>query len=366
MAYRSLQRRDHHIVGEDRPHQSTGYKTTAIPIVNFSSDDGTGYGVRAYLFDYDGSSIPYRRQYSLQAFFTTGGKWVHRALIDAPELLPGYRIEIEAVFEQQEQANYFGTGTLSDEELMGLDETQKTFRHATPGLRILAIRQLAGPWRWRGGLEVSHKSIEPNAKESSILTDLDPPRVGRNGGLLMQGRSALQYDTRDDYTNTTHGVLEEILLEYGFGGAGEYNGGRISYEHRHFHTLARGLVIAHRANADMTLGSVPFYEAVKLGGSSTVRGLHAGHVRGEGRLLFNGELRWRGVNLSRRQHIYTGLLIFADVGQIFERRLGPSLNTWRRGWGMGLRFLWQSTVVRADWARAGQRTGVYITFDQVF
>ena len=71
------------LFGEDRPHQSTGYKTTAIPIVNFSSDDGTGYGVRAYLFDYDGSSIPYRRQYSLQAFFTTGGKWVHRALIDA-------------------------------------------------------------------------------------------------------------------------------------------------------------------------------------------------------------------------------------------------------------------------------------------
>ena len=45
---------------------------------------------------------------------------------------------------------------------------------------------------------------------------------------------------------------------------------------------------------------------------------------------------------------------------------GLSIENWRRGLGIGARFLWQSTVVRADLARSDKRTGLYITFDQVF
>ena len=96
------------LYAEELPYKTIGYKPTAIPIVNFSSDDGTGYGVRVNFFDYDGQSIPYRRKYSGQAFFTTGGKWVHRLLIDAPSLIPNYRFEAELHFEKQEKANYFG------------------------------------------------------------------------------------------------------------------------------------------------------------------------------------------------------------------------------------------------------------------
>ena len=69
-------------------YESTGYKATAIPIVNFSSDDGTGYGARVNIFDYDGKHAPYRRAYSAQAFLTTGGKWVHRLQFDAPTWRP--------------------------------------------------------------------------------------------------------------------------------------------------------------------------------------------------------------------------------------------------------------------------------------
>ena len=98
-----------------------------------------------------------------------------------------------------------------------------------------------------------------------------------------------------------------------------------------------------------------------------MRGLHAGHVRGEGRLLFNGELRWRGLPVRRRQHIYLGLVAFGDFGQIFERDALPDGGEWRRGSGMGLRLHWQSTIVRADYGSSSTgRTAIYITFSQVF
>ena len=35
------------LLAQNRPYQSSGYKFTAIPIVNFSSDDGAGYGAPA-------------------------------------------------------------------------------------------------------------------------------------------------------------------------------------------------------------------------------------------------------------------------------------------------------------------------------
>ena len=55
-------------------YETVGWKFTAIPLINFSSDDGTGYGLRASLFEYDGVSRPYYKTYSVQVFFTTKGK----------------------------------------------------------------------------------------------------------------------------------------------------------------------------------------------------------------------------------------------------------------------------------------------------
>ena len=72
--------------GARQVHETVGWRPTMIPLLNFSSDDGTGYGLRANLFEYDGQSVPYRRKYSAQVFITTKGKWVHRVLVDTPEI----------------------------------------------------------------------------------------------------------------------------------------------------------------------------------------------------------------------------------------------------------------------------------------
>ena len=345
-----------------QPYDSIGYKLTAIPIINFSSDDGTGYGVRTNVYDYDGSSIPYRRAYSMQAFFTSGGKWVHRLKMDIPNLRPGHRLQIEAVYEKEEFANYYGD--LSDESLVGLSREQKTFKHANSKLNLMWIRDLYEAWRLRAGFKLSHQKIRPNAVNGSILQQLKP--LGINGGILFQANSSLRYDTRDNYINSTRGILEELLIEYSGGGDGDFNSVRLSYEHRHFFPFFDRLVLAQRANADMILGDTPFYEKLKLGGANTVRGLAAAHLRAQGRLLFNSELRWRGLQLPGKQAIFTGLLLFWDIGRVFEPEAQISWGQWRNATGVGLRFHWHSTIVRADYGKSGSRTGLYITFSQVF
>ncbi len=348
-------------------HESTGWRPTAIPLLNFSSDDGTGYGLRANLFEYDGRTVPYRRKYSAQLFFTTGGKWVHRLLMDTPRFRGGGdRLELELVYEKEEFANYYGG--LSKEETRGLHRDQRTFSQAFPELKARWIRPLglsdSTPWRLRLGSRLSYHEITPNAEAGNILAEQDP--LGADGGPLAQAGAALRYDTRDNYNDSSAGLLEELVVQYTFGAGGDYNGLQVRLEHRHFASLLPGLVAAHRIALDWTAGDLPFYEELALGGSSTVRGLPKARDRGETRVLLNGELRWRGVRLSSAQNIHLGGLLFADAGQIFAGGEWPAAGDWRRGAGLGLRFLWQSTIVRADHGFSGGGRGIYITFSQLF
>lgn len=341
-----------------------GLKPTAIPLLNFTSDDGFGYGLRVNLFDYDGETVPYRRTYSAQAFFTTEGKWVHRLYMDSPQLLPGQRFEFEALYEQEKFANYYGG--LSDEDADALTRKQKTFEQKKPNLQITWIRDLKLPWRNRIGSEFAYYHISPNADSGNVLSLLNP--TGADGGLHVSLNTSLRFDTRDDYVNSTRGVLEELLIEYGFGGSGEYDGWQLTYEHRQFVPLSRRFVFAYRASVDHTLGDVPFFKELSVGGDGTVRGEPSSRVRGEGRLLLNSELRWAGFPVYRPQEMYFGMLLFADLGQAYRRSDGPSADwgDWRKGAGLGLRYYWYSTIIRADYGMASSGGRLYILFSHIF
>lgn len=344
-------------------YESIGWKRTAIPLWNFSSDDGTGYGVRANLYEYDGTTVPYRRKFSAQLFFTTKGKWVHRLLMDTPQFRGSQdRLEIELLYEKEEFANYFGH--LSKAETDQLKREQTTFSQSFPEIRIKWIRKLQLPWRLRLGGRLSHYEIDPNNRIGNILVSNNP--LGAEGGTLAQGHIALRYDTRDDYNNSSSGLIEELLIEYSLGGGGDYNGLTTRFEHRHFAGLLYSAVFAQRLSLDWTFGDLPFYEELKMGGSSTVRGVSAARDRGEARFLINSELRWQGISLTAGKSTYLGGLIFVDTGQIFDRNKLPTSNDWRVGYGTGLRFHWHSTIVRADYGWSDSNTGIYITFSQVF
>ena len=342
-------------------HETVGWRPTAVPLVNFSSDDGTGYGVRFNLYEYDGESVPYRRKYSAQVFATTQGKWVHRLLMDTPNFRPDQRLEVELVYEKEDFANYYGD--LPDQVIDARPREERSFSQAFPELKLKWIRKLDRHFRVRTGGRISYNDITPNA-DNNILEELAP--LGSDGGALFQLNSGIRYDTRDNYNNTSAGVLEEVFVQYGIGGGGDFNGASISFGHRHFLPLSDGLVFAHRLGIDWTVGDLPFYEELALGGSSTVRGVSSARDRGEARVLYNSELRWRGVQLWQEKQMYLGIVLFADGGQIFARDELPQTDGWRHGRGAGLRYHWHSTIARADYAWAKNRTALYITFSQVF
>ena len=352
--------------GAGSPHEATALRPTAIPLLSFSSDDGVGYGLRATLYEYDGRTVPYLRKYSAQLYFTSGGRWVHLLAMDTPRFRGADRLEMTLRFEKEALANYYGS--LTDGEARLLSRDQKTFSRSLPSIELRWFRRLGppqAPWGLGLGARFSRAGITPNAEAGNVLSEDHPP--GIDGGVLGQVNASVRYDSRDDYNDTSTGLLEELLVEYGIGGGG-YRGMRVRFEHRHFTAPAAGLVAAHRLALDWTAGELPFYEWPEVGGGDTLRGLVRGRDRGGRRVLLNGELRWRGMRLSARESMFLGAVAvaFADAGRVFGGGALAAPGRWRHGLGIGLRGRWQSTVVRADWGRSGGATGLYLTFAHMF
>lgn len=346
----------------DDLHTTVGRRYTALPLTSFSSDDGPGYGIRMASYTYDGKTVPYHHAFTIQAFFTTRGKWAHRALLDIPQVSSGTRLEIEVKYDKEENASFFGV--LTDREIDTYSTRQQTFRQQDPYVNVRWIRDLHRPWRLQFGARVGKTFISTHVDSGAILDTLSP--LGSAGGGLAQLNLALRYDTRDNYINPTAGSLTEAKLEHGIGSGGDYNGGAVSAQHRLFKMLLPRLVLAHRTWITYTFGDVPFYEQPKLGSSQTLRGLSANRFCDEGRILVNTELRWLGLQVSRRHKVYGGFTFFGDVGQVFSRSSAPDPDAWKMGLGVGGRIYWYSTVVRADYGRAENDSAIYMRFAHVF
>ena len=162
------------------PHEADGVRPTAIPLLNFSSDDGAGYGLRANLYEYDGRTVPYLRKYTAQLFFTSGGRRVHFLSMDTPRFRGGDdRLELVLRFEMESFANFLGS--LTDAEARGLGRGQKTFQHDLPSLELRWIRRLGpagpspAPWGLGTGARFSRAGITPNAEAGNVLSEAAPP-----------------------------------------------------------------------------------------------------------------------------------------------------------------------------------------------
>ncbi len=102
----------------DLAKKEEGWYPTGLPLINFSSDDGVGYGVRVYLYN-NGKKTdkyfeysPYFLQMYAQFFQTTNGISYHELNLDLPYIFgTEFRIKTALVYDADKNANYFGLGS---------------------------------------------------------------------------------------------------------------------------------------------------------------------------------------------------------------------------------------------------------------
>ncbi|WP_346347788.1 BamA/TamA family outer membrane protein [Shewanella marinintestina] len=177
---------------------------------------------------------------------------------------------------------------------------------------------------------------------------------------------SINYDCRDVTVNAWQGQylnFEYINYSPSFGGDNQYQKALI--DHRYYHTLAVGKVLAFYNAYQWSEGDVPYYDLPTLGGQSSLRGLYQGRyrdteaiehtleyrhtfLRNNGELSAHGMTLWAGIGsvAGTDTHLYEKLLYSYGIGYRYE--LQPRMN------------------VRVDLGFSDGDSGFYLTFTEAF
>ncbi|MET0401902.1 MAG: BamA/TamA family outer membrane protein, partial [Cystobacter sp.] len=389
------------------PPARTGWGVQGLPLINYNSDEGLGYGARLLVVDSgDGTLLPYRYAFMAQFFQTTVGVAMHRLSLDAPRLWNSpWRVGVDLSLLNDRFSPYYGPvqdtrytpsfNTCDDRDALKADANvcpgnpdfrgvryyafdQRTF----PSVLVNLRRALSGPWQVALGYRFRYTTLRTRygaddlgqAGDSRLEEDVRAGRVpGLTDDIPAGGRvfrtaevtASLLWDLRDNEPAPVRGMFHELAVRGAAGVTGsafDYYG--ITTSLRFYHPLGTDrLVAALRLLVDVMGGDVPFTQLTAfggvewretmsgLGGVSTLRGVLKNRLRGQVKGLANGELRWKVLSVAPgNQHLDFTLLAFLDVGQAWESLAALDTRTPRYSGGGGLRIAWEENfIVRLDY-----------------
>ncbi len=403
----------------------TGWGVQGLPLVNYNSDEGFGYGARLLVVDSgDGTQAPYRHAITAQFFQTTRGVAMHRLILDAPRFLSSpWRLSADVSMLNDRFSPYFGLGGASTYEpnfaacedraaLEGNPDTcpgnpdfrglrYYTFEQRTlPSVVLNVRRPLSGPWQVAMGYRFRLTSVSAryNAKDlgqtrdsrlvedarAGLLTGLAGDAVGSDTFRTAELTAGVLLDTRDNEPAPMRGMFHELSAR----GAAEVTGSAFRYwgataNLRFYHPVFdERLVAALRLFVDVMGGDVPFFMLASLGGVEwrdgwggiggvyTARGILKNRLQGQVKALANGELRWKVLSVAPwQQRLDFTLVAFLDAGQAWADLRLLDGGVPRYGGGGGLRIAWEDNfILRLDYGVSPRdgTTGFYFDFNHLF
>ncbi len=398
----------------DAKREGTGI--SGLPLINYATDTGLGYGARVYLNangrrdDPAFARTPWQAQVFAQFFRSTGGWEYHMVNADLPGIFgTDNRVRLRAAFEGNTTRNWFGTGAASLRSLpaedyaaylerleaaepAGAGSTNGWFHKyelRRPFARAQVDRWLTDSLLVMAGLELQRATVHTydgatvpveagdRVQGPTLVGTLRP--LGADGGNLHHVRLGIGWDTRDYEPAPKRGTAVEAVGEY----AGPATGADWRYVRgtvcaRSFVELPHDLIVATRGVWSVTDGRPPFFDAgtlslmegrtEALGGGWTLRGYRESRFAGKVMSLANLELRWNVKEWVAGSHRFLLTpLLFADGGRVYDRPSHFALSGWKGAAGGGARIAWnRATILNATYGRSGEDTNVFIDFGHPF
>lgn len=370
--------------GAESAHHRWEY--VALPALNFSSDEGFGYGALLEAYRHAPGAQPYRFSIQPTLFLTTRGRRDLTVFFDAPALLGGgWRMDAFAGREQELAAPYYGLGNAAvHDTALSRDPNPYFYRYGRTRARLTANvqRALGQDARLLVGAGWARVTTDATPFDSGTtlfaqkLGGAPPPR-----GTLAHLRAGLVWDTRDREVGPRSGWWNELLVQRVDRALGASHGyTRVTGALRRYVPIGGRLTSASRLVVQQTSGDVPVYDLATvqsswkqeegLGGSKMLRGIPKNRVMGKGLVVLNNELRWRAVDFGLRgTPAFLLLSGFVDAGRVWEEsiragELGSDLWT---GYGGGVRLgFGSSSVIAVDVGRSASATQLYIGLGYAF
>ncbi|QJD95671.1 polymerase [Mucilaginibacter robiniae] len=199
--------------------------------------------------------------------------------------------------------------------------------------------------------------------------ELELTPADRNGGSGVYAGPTLVFDTRNNNTYTTRGIIINSYLNimHGLFAEHNYQGSYFNAEYAQFFALHKRLVLGLDIQEQSLLGSQsPFYLLPVLGNDEMMRGYYNGRYRDRNLIAGQTELRYR---LNDR----FGIVGFAGTGTVFHNSF--SFNDLKPNYGGGLRYFFDTEkglTMRFDYGfgekRPGEarQSGLYLSLGEAF
>ena len=201
------------------------------------------------------------------------------------------------------------------------------------------------------------------------IFNTDPQVQNRNGGAGIFIGPSLNYDSRDNNTYSTKGIIVSAYynIMHGIFDDNSYIGGFFNIEYSQFFSLDKKLVLGiDIQEQSLTGGLSPFYLLPALGNDEMMRGYYNGRYRDRNFIGGQTELRYR---INDR----IGIVGFLATGEVAHNMF--SINTLKPDYGGGVRYFFDTEKglsIRADYgigekvAGESRQSGFYIGLGQAF
>ena len=369
-----------------------------LPIADYNSDVGFGFGMRAGIVRYQPEdSSTYLFRIDGEYYMTTGGVLQPMMEYDIPvnklRNNRALRLRGRLSFDRSLYVGYYGFG--NDDRQMGFDASRRddyyyTYKRSTPGFFATGQYFFADPYSdglktsLFGGVTAEYCRIALSPRQpsggTSLLFEERPP--GINGGFIHAEMIGIIIDSRDFYYNPKNGMYHELSFE----GSLQQLGSAYTYLKT---TLLSALFVTPITHFDRLItaarfmlvsltGDPPFYKYEHIGGLTphdlfggrgTMRGIPQYRYKGRASIVFTPELRFRVIDFP---------FLFKDIWHLEIVVFGDMGNTWR-SWsdfssqlhltqGGGIRIAWgEDFIISADcafWNR--ELSGIYLYFGHQF
>ncbi|MFH0977596.1 MAG: DUF5982 domain-containing protein [Spirochaetota bacterium] len=409
---------------EDIAEKREGNYITGIPLVNFSSDDGVGYGLRFYFYnngsrsDPDFVNIPYNTQIYCQYFSTTKGYQYHELNLNSFNIFnTGFRLKTSFIYEERLNANFYGTGAYAASQKLTDSNGNKysTYRDyesrflktnnysnykynkytiTAPEYSADFYRDILQDIKLLFGVRFRYADIDPwdgrkfrlgifdnDSYTQTMPTLLSTVRPeGYSGGWTNFARAGIAWDTRDFEPDPNRGAYIDYVFDLNSKTTGSaYNFNRSTAGARMYVTLFRSFVVTGRIAYTDANGDVPFYEMNSfsffynrfngLGGFRTLRGYQQDRFLGPTMTMGNIEIRYSFCKFSLSgQQFNIKAVGFADTGNVYDKAgdpfTDPRINDYKLGYGGGLVIAWnKNTIVHFYYGFSREDTSVSVNFN---
>jgi len=326
-----------------------------LPIISYDTDAGIGYGVKTFFLNFleKGESV------DLVLFMSTKGERWYRLVFSLPDFekrqgkVYPLALDIVADYDRWNSYSFFGTGNASkyaDRETYTREPFDVSLSFSR-GFTAYVVAQLG----------VRFKAVRNfNFSENGTLARLTP-ESSQGRAQATSFCTSLRYDTRHSYINPSSGVV--ISLEAETSPHLKLNDAAmssLSISLQNYAEIMPNTVIASRFSLKGVAGEdLPLQFLLGLGGGSSLRGYVQDRFLDKVSAVFNAEARfpiyWR-----------FGGIIGMDGGKVWEKISDMDLKRWAFNPAVGLRFYFDTFIVRLDAGVGPETIGVYLNFGHIF